>query len=168
MNVQTFLRIVQEEAGLANREQAKKATQLVFDLLHHRITEDEAEDVKSQLPKDLAEMWDGGDNLLDRLISRFTPHHKFERMAFVEAVNDQKGTLPSTGEKITRAVFYALQSQISPGEAKDVAQQLPKQLRELWEESRPLAKTTGGSGGAMDDITGIEGTRTDGGFGDIV
>jgi uncharacterized protein (DUF2267 family) len=34
------------------------------------------------------------------------------------------------------AVFAALKEQLSPGEARDVMAQLPKDLKELWDEAQ--------------------------------
>lgn len=36
---------------------------------------------------------------------------------------------------LTVAIFAALKAQVSPGEAKDVHAQLPKDLKVLWEEA---------------------------------
>lgn len=160
MHSNTFLHIVQEEAGLRNFEEAKQATQVVFDLLHHRITEDEADDVKAQLPREIANLWEGGNNWVDALLFRMKSHNKFNRKEFIDAVNAHKQDLPATGETLTRAVFYALQSQISIGEANDVAAQLPKDLKALWEESRPLAPVQGGGGGEVEvDVIQVEEER---------
>lgn len=151
MKPNRFLQIVQDEAGLRNGEEAKLATRIVFDLLHHRIAEEEAEDVESQLPRELALIWEGGPSWFQRLLSRFTPHNRFNRSEFIREVNARKQNLQATGEEITRAVFYALQNQISPGEAKDVARQLPIDLRALWEESSPLAPYTGDGGEMLEE-----------------
>lgn len=146
MHANRFLKLVQDEAGLNNIEQAKLATRIVFDLLHHRITEEEAYDIESQLPRDLALIWEGGETWFQRLLSRFKPHNDFNRLEFIKEINARKQDLPSTGEKISKAVFYALQNQISRGEAEDVAAQLPLDLRDLWKEARPLTPYQGGGG----------------------
>jgi uncharacterized protein (DUF2267 family) len=147
MHPNTFLRIVQQEAGLKNMDEAKLATSIVFDLLHHRISQDEAAHVKAQLPQTLAEIWEGGTIWFSRLLSRFEPQNKFNRKEFIDQVNARKGDLMTPGEKITRAVFYALQSQITPGESEDVAVQLPKDLRVFWNEARPVSPQPGFGGG---------------------
>lgn len=144
MHPNTFLRLVQEEAGLRNIEEATIATQVVFDVLHHRITPEEADDVRAQLPKDLAKLWEGGEGWFARLIAKLERQTTFTRTEFIREVNARKQDLKPSGETLIRAVFYALQSQITPGEASDVAAQLPKDLRELWDESRPLAPYVGG------------------------
>jgi uncharacterized protein (DUF2267 family) len=36
---------------------------------------------------------------------------------------------------VTVGVFGALKAQLSPGEAEDVLAQLPKDLKEVWEEA---------------------------------
>ncbi len=146
MRPRKFLQIVKEEAGLNNLEESKIATLVVFDLLHHRITKAEAEDVRSQLPEELAHIWEGGDIWYNRLLAKFEPHNKFNRTEFINQVNARKQDLMATGEKITKAVFYALQSQITEGEAADVSAQLPRDLRALWEEAKPLSIPVGAGG----------------------
>lgn len=166
MESKKFLQIVQEEAGLRDENEAKQATWVVFDLLHHRITPGEADDVRAQLPKELAEIWEGGEAWFNRLLARFTPQNTFNRKEFIDQVNARKQDLPATGERITRSVFYALQSQISPGEADDVAAQLPKDLKALWNEARPLVQYTG-NGGEMESSPDIGGEYTKSGVSEV-
>ncbi len=148
MHPNTFFRIVQEEAGLNDLEEAKHATEIVFRHLSHRITKDEAEDVDAQLPTALKKLWKGQHPLLERLKEPFSRPSKETRIEFVDAVEQEGSRLNVPGEKLTQAVFYALQQQLTEGEANDVAAQLPKDLRTLWQSSKPLAPYVGGGGEA--------------------
>lgn len=152
MHPNTFLDIVKQEGGLRNRDEAERATRIVFDLLHHRITEEEAQDVRSQLPEQLANLWEGGTTWMEWLFSKLAPHHTYTRQEFIDEVNARKGDIMATGEQIVRAVFYALQSQISPGEARDVAAQLPRDLKQLWDESRPLEQIQAAGGPEYESV----------------
>ncbi len=147
MHPNRFLRIVQEEAGLKDMDEAKLATQIVFDLLHHRITPDEAKDVKAQLPHELANIWEGGEVWYQRIFSRFERQNRFNKKEFMDQINARKQDIAASPERVARAVFYALQSQISAGEARDVRAQLPHDLELLWDEARPLPEYAGGGGG---------------------
>lgn len=144
MHPNHFLKIVEKEARLRNLDDARLATQVVFKLLHLRITEDEAKDVKSQLPHDLALLWEGGEWWTERLLFHFAPHNRFDQEAFLNQVAVETLDLPAPPETVVRAVFYALQHQISPGEVADVAAQLPPDLRQIWIQSTPLPHPTGG------------------------
>lgn len=143
MNSGAFYKLVQQQAGLANRDEAEEATRIVFELLSHRITREEADDVRAQLPTDLKSVWDGGHNMLDWLKQRFTPQNTFNRQEFLAQVTDRKETIPASPEQLVKAVFFALQSQISEGEADDVAGQLPRDLRALWQEASPHRTASG-------------------------
>jgi uncharacterized protein (DUF2267 family) len=52
-----FLDRVRREAGLATARQAEWLTVAVFSALKGQLSEGEAEDVLTQLPKDLKELW---------------------------------------------------------------------------------------------------------------
>jgi uncharacterized protein (DUF2267 family) len=167
MRPNTFLRLVQEEAGLRSLDEAKTATEIVFHLLRYRMTDEEADDVVAQLPRELAGVWQGGQGWVGKLLAEFKPHNKLNRKTFIEQVEARKTDLPASGEKITLAVFYALQNQISAGEAKDISDQLPYDLRELWESVRPLSRVAGGGGGESEELIDISGEfRGKGDFGD--
>jgi uncharacterized protein (DUF2267 family) len=156
MHTNTFLKLVQDEAGLSNLEEARIATRVVFDLLHHRITKEEAEDVEAQLPHELGDIWEGGESWVDRIMARFERQNRFNKKEFLNQVNARKGDLKAPGEVITRAVFYALQEQITPGEAKDIAAQLPKDLRELWQSASPTHVPVGGGGPLDLDVLEVD------------
>ncbi len=132
MEENAFLDIVQQEAHLKNREEAKTATLVVFDLLHHEITTDEAKEIKRELPEDLAKIWEGGHFWLDRIFSRLRPSTRFNGKEFIDQVNARKGDLLATGEDITYAVLFALQQQLSDEENEALAIQLPSELQQMW------------------------------------
>ncbi len=129
MTVQTFYRRVLEEAGTADREKVKRATAAVFHALRDRLTVEEADQVAAQLPRPLKVVWWEGE--VD-----WRQPLKMHRREFYERVKREAG-LASVREArwVTVAVFGALKGQLSPGEAEDVLAQLPKDLKELWEEA---------------------------------
>lgn len=62
---------------------------------------------------------------------------KLHRQAFYNRVKQEAG-LSSAAEAraATLTVCAALKKQISPGEAEDVRAQLPKDLKEVWQEAK--------------------------------
>jgi uncharacterized protein (DUF2267 family) len=61
---------------------------------------------------------------------------KLNRREFYERIKREAG-LASVREArfLTIGVFAALKAQISPGEAEDIQAQLPRDLKEVWEEA---------------------------------
>jgi uncharacterized protein (DUF2267 family) len=128
MTTLTFYRKVIEETGQASREAAKRATAAVLHALRDRLTPEEATQVAAQLPGELKAVWEVGEGPGRRPV-------KMHRKEFYERVKTEAG-LASLRESrwYTAAVFAALKAQLSPGEAEDVWAQLPKDLKEVWEE----------------------------------
>ncbi len=124
-----FYRKVIEETGQANREAAKRATAAVLHALRDRLTPEEADQVVAQLPRELKAVWEAGEAPGRRPV-------KLHRRDFYERVKTEAG-LASLREARWYAVgvFAALKEQLSPGEAEDVLAQLPKDLKEVWEEA---------------------------------
>ena len=87
----------------------------------------------AQLPEALQEVWAEGEEA-EREPIKMKCEEFYERVV-------RDGGLPSTREArwMTLAVFAALKEQISPGEARDVMAQLPKDLKELWDEAQAEA-----------------------------
>jgi uncharacterized protein (DUF2267 family) len=129
MTIETFYRRVIEETGQPDRERAKRATAAVLHALRDRLTFEEAGQVAAQLPRPLKMMWWEGEVAGRRPM-------KMHRREFYERVKGEAG-LASIREARwnTVAVFGALKEQLSPGEAEDVLAQLPKDLKDVWEEA---------------------------------
>ncbi|MGI5861141.1 MAG: DUF2267 domain-containing protein [Myxococcales bacterium] len=105
---------------------AEKAAVSVLAALEQRIYGEEVRDLEAQLPYKLREL------LAEVPHHEGKPQAKFGRQQFFEMVaNDLNKSLDEI-EPIIRAVFMAVRSQITEGEAEDVADQLPSDLAELW------------------------------------
>ena len=129
MNTLSFYRKVIEETGQTNREAVKQGTAVVLRALRDRITPEEAAQAAAQLPRELKAVWEEGE----------TPDRepvKLHRKEFYDRVKKEAG-LASIREArfLTIAVFAALKGQLSPGEADDILAQLPRDLKEVWEEA---------------------------------
>jgi uncharacterized protein (DUF2267 family) len=133
MSTQSFYRMVMDRSEKANLDAAKQATAAVFHTLRDRLTPDEADQVVDQLPQELKAVWEEGDELERSPV-------KMHRDQFLGRVRREAG-LESIEEAqaATLAVFAALKRHISPGEAGDVGDQLPKDLKEMWAEAAPHA-----------------------------
>jgi len=129
MHRMEFIRRVQEYAGIDTFDRAEKLVKVVFYALSARLTIAEGDDLEAQLSKDVREMWD---EVKEKRVNVI----KFKRREFIDRVK-QDGKLKSSSkaEKVVKAVFNALKSQVSEGEAKDVESQLPKGLKEMWSEA---------------------------------
>jgi uncharacterized protein (DUF2267 family) len=129
MGTLSFYRTVLDETGQTSREAVKRGTAAVLTALRDRLTPDEARQAAAQLPRELKAVWLTGE----------TPSRnpvKMHRREFYERVKRDAG-LKSIREArfLTVAVFAALKQQLSSGEAADVAAQLPRDLKEVWEDA---------------------------------
>lgn len=130
MTTPTFYRTVARTGHQQDRAIVQRASAAVLHALRDRLTPDEADQVFAQLPEELKRVWAEGEE------PEREPQ-KMNREEFCERVRRDAG-LPSRREArwMTLAVFAALKEQISPGEARDVMAQLPKDLKELWDEAQ--------------------------------
>ena len=126
MHKKEFMEKVREDANLRSLTRAEDLTKVVFYLLSARLTVNEGYDLRAQFPQDLKDVWDEVKEKEADLI-------KFKKPEFLRRVM-LDGKLRSVGkaEKVVKIVFRLLKSQISGGESKDVAAQLPKGLKEMW------------------------------------
>lgn len=126
-----FLRHLAAVSGMSE-DQAERAAVAVLCALEQRLFAGEARHLEAQLPSKLRE-----------LIHRCPLHagsapHRFGREEFFRIVAEDFGPTDDL-ERIARTVIGAVRDQISPGEAEDVASQLPHDLRELWQTAAPAA-----------------------------
>jgi len=129
MTTQTFLRQVLAAAGRPTVDDARNVTAAVFHALRDRLTPDEADQAAAQLPRPLKLLWWRGEVDGRRPV-------KMHSQKFYERVRREAGLASEREARIaTTAVFAALKSQLSPGEAEDILGQLPKDLKSVWEDA---------------------------------
>jgi uncharacterized protein (DUF2267 family) len=132
MTAQAFYRHVREALGEQKDEElTRRATAAVFHSLRDRLTPGEANQVVAQLPGELKEVWQAGEQP-DRQPLRMHREEFYERVRQESRVESRRDA-----RWLTLAVFGALQKQLSPGEAGDVLAQLPEDLKEVWAEAVP-------------------------------
>jgi uncharacterized protein (DUF2267 family) len=129
MTTLTFYRRVVDETGHTDRDAVKRGTAAVLHALRDRLMPTEAAQAAAQLPRGLKDVWNAGDARDRRPI-------KMHRKEFYERVRREAG-LKSIREArfLAIGVFAALKEQLSPGEAGDVCAQLPRDLKEVWEDA---------------------------------
>jgi uncharacterized protein (DUF2267 family) len=129
MNAASFYRQVLVEAGRPSVDDARRVTGAVFHALRDRLTPDEADQAVAQLPRPLKLLWWQGE-------AEGRKPLKMHRRAFYARVQLEAAL---ASERETRhavhAVFGALKAQLSPGEAEDILTQLPKDLKQVWEDA---------------------------------
>jgi uncharacterized protein (DUF2267 family) len=113
---------------------ADLATSAVMSVLARRLTHGEAHVLLASLPPDLHELF------LRAVIERGRdPVMKLDRAEAVAHVADALGVTPARAEAIAAAVLSAMSAEVPPEVARNVAQQLPRDLNELWLASSPVA-----------------------------
>ena len=119
-----FYDLVLKEAGLRDREEARKVSRAVLSTLASRLPVTEIEDLAAQMPAGLKE-----------LISA-THFEKMHLEEFLGKIKEKAG-LPDlkTAEHFSRAVFKVLKGFVTQGEIKDIVSVLPDDLKELWQQA---------------------------------
>ncbi|HSB40333.1 MAG TPA: DUF2267 domain-containing protein [Methylomirabilota bacterium] len=129
MTTLAFYRRVIDETGQADREAVKRGTAAVLHALRDRLMPTEAAQAAAQLPRALKEVWSAGDRSGRRPV-------KMHRKDFYERVRREAGLRNLREARfLTLAVFAALKAQLSGGEADDVLAQLPRDLKDVWEDA---------------------------------
>jgi uncharacterized protein (DUF2267 family) len=127
MDANSFYRKVKTQAARPSLDDARRVTGAVFHALRDRLTPREADQAAAQLPRPLKLEWWRGDVYDRRPV-------KMHRREFYGRVQREAGLATELeARRATVAVFAALKGQLSLGEADDVASQLPKDLKKVWE-----------------------------------
>jgi uncharacterized protein (DUF2267 family) len=133
MRTGAFYDLVMETLELDDRAKGRAITAAVLQALRDRLTAEEARQARAQLPRPLKQVWDFGRDVDQGPV-------RMHRRAFYARVQAE-AALGSEREArdATLAVFAALKEQLSPGEADDIAAQLPKDLKEIWATAQQAA-----------------------------
>jgi len=129
MTEMEFWKRLQDYLGIDNEERVHALGEIVLEALSARLTFDEAEDLKAQLPAGLKPIWERHEHEM----------HKWNREQFVSKIREES-FLESDAETehVIQSVFCVLQEGISAGEAEDVTAQLPGDMKPLWESAGAL------------------------------
>ncbi len=123
-----FLKRLCERGGMSPHT-AEQAAVSVLCALEQRIFAEEARDMEAQLPQKLVE-------LLHRCERHEgPPPKKFGRAEMLLMVGNDLSLNPDAVEPVVRAVMSTLQERISDGESEEVMNQLPRDIRDLWQRA---------------------------------
>jgi uncharacterized protein (DUF2267 family) len=122
MDYETFEKAVSGRAGVP-RDRAKVLIRATLQTLGERLTAGEADDLASQLPKEMKE-W---------LNTEKPEAERFGLEEFIRRVSERTRVSPEEAGAAVRAVFTTLREAVTGGEFKDVMSQLPQEFSELVE-----------------------------------
>lgn len=123
-----FLRRLSERGGMSPHT-AEQAAVSVLCAVEQRIFGEEVKDLEAQLPQKLVEL------LVRCERHEGPPPKKFGRAEMLNMVGQDLSLNPEAVEPVVRAVFATIQELISEGEAEDVMNQLPHDIRDLWQRA---------------------------------
>jgi uncharacterized protein (DUF2267 family) len=129
MSTLSFYRRIIDETGETDRGAVKRGTAAVLQALRDRLTPDEAEQAAAQLPRELRQAWSAGDRP-GRKPLRMHKKDLYERVRREAGLGRIR-----EARYLILGVFGALKAQLSPGEGDDILAQLPRDLKEVWEEA---------------------------------
>jgi uncharacterized protein (DUF2267 family) len=118
-----------EYAAISDPRQAYSILRAVLHVLRDRLTTSEAVDLGAQLPMLVRGIYYDGWNPAARPAKY---RHKAEFLQGVAAA--YPGLPQSRLEPAVRAVFRVLSGQVTGGEIRQVRNQLPEEVRDLWEQ----------------------------------
>ena len=132
MNYDTFVERVRQKTGL-DRDHAEVAIQSVLSALGERLSEKEARDLASELPRELKPTLEN------------VPGHgrRYRADDFVRLVGDRERVAEPAARLHTRAVLSTMSEAVSRGELADILAEMwaDPEFDELWAE--PEAASTG-------------------------
>src|SRR4051794_20325073 len=120
MDAETFIAIVAEESGV-DRERAEQAVRATLQTLGERIDRNEARELASQLPPEIAP-W----------LATASPAERFDADEFVRRVAQREGGVARAARRDAAAVLDALSRTVSRAEWDDMVAELPSGFAPLF------------------------------------
>ncbi len=141
-----FLEKVMIKGHLDNIYDARDISELVFRTMRDLMTTEAVEDVASELHKEathtdkkaaqeeIVDLWKDSNKLV-RFLSKVRPTLKFDDETFLFRIESEGGLPKTTGPKtVVRAVFSATKDELSSERIAEIAEFMPGEIRQLWEE----------------------------------
>jgi uncharacterized protein (DUF2267 family) len=127
-----FINEVASELGNTDREQAQRITTTVLHAIREILTPEESMHFISQLPMMIKAVYVNGWHLEKK--NRIRTMDQF--IQFLMSENPRSAGFDfgdtETAKEKTKAVFNVIKQHVSVGELKDIIQQFPQPLVELW------------------------------------
>ncbi len=132
-----FVKELAQELGCPdNKKKAGRILKAVLKALRNRLSHEESMHLLAQLPMCIKAIYVDGWKLSEtpekiKNVSEFVEEvMKYDRPRAQQDFADKEEAI-----KAIKAVFRVIKRHISDGEAQDVEAELPKQLKELWEDA---------------------------------
>ena len=124
----TYRGFINELTGVTgfSADEAERAALAVLGLIEQRITAGEWDDLEAQLPFKLRELLEASSH------GGGEQPRRFGRAELVAEVAEALGLGEREAEHTAHCVMAVVRERITPGEAEDVAGQLPADIAELW------------------------------------
>lgn len=140
----SFLDKVVERSSLRTTNDAQRAANIVFRILRDmmsnatdRRVEDDLRARASESEQEAADLWHDP-NVMVAFFSRISPIQNLHiRPGTFMLRLQQEGGLPEgvSPQEVTQAVFSATKEILSPKQSQEIADLLPDELRQLWEQA---------------------------------
>lgn len=122
MKYHEFVGQVQHRGHLPDLGDAVKATRIVLQTLGTRLEEHERKHLAAQLPAEIA-----------YYLEQVKTMEKYDLQEFYRVISYGEGSDLPDAIHHAKAVATVVQDAITPGEGKDIAEQLPPEYAELFE-----------------------------------
>jgi uncharacterized protein (DUF2267 family) len=135
MKKHEFINSVQESLQFPSPDMTEEAVRVVLSLFSHRLTPDEAGEVKDQLPEGMKTLWKSNTwfSSFARMSHQEQLRYSKKEQLYAMIQNElAKKHIATDVESLTRTVFHLLKTEISEGESRDIAAQLPGDIEALW------------------------------------
>ncbi len=123
MTHEEFLRMVQERLGLKDKDEAETAVRSVLAATADRLTPEEANDLASQLPHEMADFIrrrPGGVQKMDHDVYIGRIQHDLDLIDSMQA------------ERVARGVLSVVRDAVGEGEWQDVISHMPMDMKEMF------------------------------------
>ncbi|RMA92508.1 DUF2267 domain-containing protein [Hydrogenothermus marinus] len=126
----SWLKDIEEELGTDNRHRAYHALRSVLHHLRDRLTVEESADFAAELPTLIRGIYYEGWQP-SKVPMKIRSKEEFLELIKQDFVKEGEEVNP---EEIVKAVFNVIKRRIADGEIKDILSELPKHIREIFEQ----------------------------------
>lgn len=135
---QEFLEKVKSQGNLKDLKEARNATEVVYrtmrDVMSHEAIDRVADELDENAPEKVEDLWKDTNPLVG-FLSHIRPNLHISPANFLVRLR-QEGNLPGAdAETIIKAVFSATKDELTQERIQEVAEFLPGEISEMWQEA---------------------------------